>query len=111
MKPLNSFKHSEPTYQDKDAIVINGFAGLLFHLFLVFLLILLKLSEPHYMGELWLRINIINEIIMTFPWFSDMGSTLRFSLATILFPTMSFVYLSSYTIVQPNEAIVTQFLG
>ena len=109
MKPLNSFKNSEPTYQDKDAIVINGFAGLLFHLFLVFLLILLGLSEPHYMGE-FRGINIINEIIMTFPWFADMGSTLRFSLATILF-VISFVYLSSYVIVQPNEAIVTQFFG
>ena len=74
----------------------------LFHLFLVFLLILLGLSEPHYMGE-FRGINIINEIIMT-SWFSDMSSTLRFSLATILF-VLSFVYLSSYTIVQPNEAI------
>jgi len=80
MKPMTSFKNSEPTYQDKEPAVINGFYGIYLHI-LLGLLILLFQSQGYSDFIVWT--------------FSGLGV----------------IFLNSYVIVQPNEAVVAQFFG
>ena len=90
MKPMTSFKNSEPTYKDKKADTVSGFIGLCFHLLLGLIISFIVASGP-------VEPDSMNLYVLT-------------GLSCIV-GILGVIFLNSYVVVHPNEAVVAQFFG